>query len=464
MQNLKKCNKNPKIKPHYNRNREKQNINKNKTQMKINKKYKTMKKMRKNSKNSKNNKTKNYQRGGLTIDSTPTSTLNNNNMISKNDMKGMNVTNDMKGINAMKGMNTTDSMSIINKINDDANKLNQLLNDGQQTAYSIDPQQNQDPSDGVEGIITESGDDKDGLGKDIKKGLDPDGTADETSDETTEQSGQSSEKSEQLQKYLQYIQNNPNFIQSALSNVIVKPTAYLINDLASLLNIEMNNPEKLKLQLDEMADSIQDPDERNKILNYNAQVLAVYLSASKPSIDIITGIFSQEVSEILGDIIYNISTTIQNMIPGMSLLNDIPQMLTSIVQAMTTLAQLTNTGASSTQQNIQQLNKSIMNDVNTKNKLIIEQKKQAEILEKQNKLVKFILEKPEIINFYVKYLNKYKNENIDLNDIISNSTSNTTSTTNMTGGRKEKIVNLDKQRENILNAIKESLHNYEMMN
>jgi len=432
--------------------------------MKINKKYKTMKKMRKNSKNSKNNKTKNYQRGGLTIDSTPTSTLNNNNMISKNDMKGMNVTNDMKGINAMKGMNTTDSMSIINKINDDANKLNQLLNDGQQTAYSIDPQQNQDPSDGVEGIITESGDDKDGLGKDIKKGLDPDGTADETSDETTEQSGQSSEKSEQLQKYLQYIQNNPNFIQSALSNVIVKPTAYLINDLASLLNIEMNNPEKLKLQLDEMADSIQDPDERNKILNYNAQVLAVYLSASKPSIDIITGIFSQEVSEILGDIIYNISTTIQNMIPGMSLLNDIPQMLTSIVQAMTTLAQLTNTGASSTQQNIQQLNKSIMNDVNTKNKLIIEQKKQAEILEKQNKLVKFILEKPEIINFYVKYLNKYKNENIDLNDIISNSTSNTTSTTNMTGGRKEKIVNLDKQRENILNAIKESLHNYEMMN
>lgn len=426
--------------------------------MKINKKYKTMKKMRKNSKNSKNNKTKNYQRGGLTIDPISTSTLNN--MISKNDMKGMNVTNDMnitKGMNAMKDMNATDSMSIINKINDDANKLNQLLNDGQQTANSIDPQQNQDPSDGVGGIITVSGDDKDGLGKDIKKGLDPDGTADETSDETTEQTGQSSEKSEQLQKYLQYIQNNPNFIQSALSNVIVKPTAYLINDLASLLNIEMNNPEKLKLQLDEMADSIQDPDERNKILNYNAQVLAVYLSASKPSIDIITGIFSQEVSEILGDIIYNMSTTIQNMIPGISLLNDIPQMLTSIVQAMTTLAQLTNTGASSTQQNIQQLNKSIMNDVNTKNKLIIEQKKQAEILEKQNKLVTFILEKPEIINFYVKYLNKYKNENIDLNDIISNST-------NMTGGRKEKIVNLDKQRENILNAIKESLHNYEMMN
>jgi len=458
LQNLKKCNKNQKIKPHYNRNREKQNINKNKTQMKINKKYKTMKKMRKNSKNSKNNKTKNYQRGGLTIDPISTSTLNN--MISKNDMKGMNVTNDMnitKGMNAMKDMNATDSMSIINKINDDANKLNQLLNDGQQTANSIDPQQNQDPSDGVGGIITVSGDDKDGLGKDIKKGLDPDGTADETSDETTEQTGQSSEKSEQLQKYLQYIQNNPNFIQSALSNVIVKPTAYLINDLASLLNIEMNNPEKLKLQLDEMADSIQDPDERNKILNYNAQVLAVYLSASKPSIDIITGIFSQEVSEILGDIIYNMSTTIQNMIPGISLLNDIPQMLTSIVQAMTTLAQLTNTGASSTQQNIQQLNKSIMNDVNTKNKLIIEQKKQAEILEKQNKLVTFILEKPEIINFYVKYLNKYKNENIDLNDIISNST-------NMTGGRKEKIVNLDKQRENILNAIKESLHNYEMMN
>jgi hypothetical protein len=401
--------------------------------MKINKKYKTMKKMRKNRKNS---KTKNNQRGGLAT----LPTLSHNSMNDMNDM------------------NPIDSMSIINKITDEANNIQKEIQSGQTIADSINSQQ--EPSYGVEGIITGSGDDKDGLGKDIKKGLDPYGTADETSDETTEQTGQSSEKSEQLQKYLQYIQNNPNFIQSALSNVIVKPTAYLINDLGSFLNIEMNNPEELKVQLDEMADSIQDPNERNKILNYNAQVLAVYLSASKPSIDIITGIFSQEVSEILGDIIYNMSTTIQNMIPGISLFNDIPQMLTSIVQAMTTLAQLTSTGATSTQQNIQQLNKSIMNDVNTKNKLIIEQKKQAEILEKQNKLVTFILEKPEIINFYVKYLNKYKNENIDVNDIIPNNTS----TTNMKGGRKEKIVNIDKQRENILNAIKESLHNYEMMN
>jgi hypothetical protein len=287
------------------------------------------------------------------------------------------------------------------------------------------------------------------MGKIINKGLDPD-----SQDQTQEQPDQSDEKSKQLASYLQYIEEHPNFVQSALSNILVKPTAYIINDLGSLLNVDMNNPQKLKTQLDEMADSIQDPVERNKMLNYNAQVLAVYLSASKPSIDIISGIFSQEVSEILGDVIYNMSMTVQNMIPGLSLLNDIPQMLVSIVQATTTLAQLTSTGVSSTQQNLQQLNKSIMNEVDSKNKLIIEQKKQADILEKQNKLVEFILEKPEIIDSYIKYLNKTKNQNLDLDDIIPSSN------TNMRGGGRKNRVNLDKERENILNAIKDSLNDY----
>jgi len=229
--------------------------------------------------------------------------------------------------------------------------------------------------------------------------------------------------------------------------------------LGSLLNIEMNNPDKLKTQLDEMANSIQDPVERKKVLNYNAQVLAVYLTASKPSIDIISGIFSQEVSQILSDIIYNMSMSVQNMIPGLGLLNDIPQMLISIVQAMTTLAQLTSTGATSTQQNIQELNKSIMNEVDVKNKLVIEQKKQAEILEKQNNLVEFILEKPEIINSYIQYLNKFKNEKITINDIIPNSE------TNMTGGKiktqpQTRTTISNKDHDIILNAIKESLSEY----
>jgi hypothetical protein len=196
------------------------------------------------------------------------------------------------------------------------------------------------------------------------------------------------------------------------------------------------------------------------------------LSASKPSIDIISGIFSEEVSEILGDIIYNMSTKIQNMIPGLGLINDIPQMLMSIVQAATTLAQLTSTGATSTQQNLQELNKSIMNEVDAKNKLAIEQKKQADILEKQNKLVEFILEKPEIINSYIKYLNKYKNEELTVNDIISNSSKITDSNldanldlpdTNMTGGKKKSTIRTvmsNKNYETLLNAIKESLDDY----
>jgi len=338
----------------------------------------------------------------------------------------------------------------IYKTIDNLNNLNDTAQTGAMVASSTVPQYNQEPGDGVVDVVNESGDANTTMGKIIKKGLDPD-----SQDQTQEQPDQSQQKSKQLESYLQYIEEHPNFVQSALSNILVKPTAYIINDLGSLLNVDMNNPEKLKTQLDEMADSIQDPVERNKMLNYNAQVLAVYLSASKPSIDIISGIFSQEVSEILGDVIYNMSTTIKNLIPGASLFNDIPQMLVSIAQATTTLAQLTSTGATSTQQNLQQLNKSIMNEVDSKNKLIIEQKKQAEILEKQNKLVEFILEKPEIINSYIQYLNKTKNENLDLDDIIPSSDPNM-----MRGGRRKNRANLDKERESILSAIKESLNDY----
>ena len=345
-----------------------------------------------------------------------------------------------------------DITKTINTIKNQADNLNYAVQDAQMITSSTVPQSNQDSSDGVKSVIVDSGDANTTMGNIIEKGLGSD-----SQDQSEEQPDQSDEKSKQLQSYLNYIQQNPNFVQSVLSNILVKPTAYIINDLGSLLNIEMNNPEKLKTQLDEMADSIQDPVERNKILNYNAQVLAVYLSASKPSIDIISGIFSQEVSEILGDVIYNMSTTVQNMIPGLSLFNDIPQMLVSIVQATTTLAQLTSTGATSTQQNLQQLNKSIMNEVDSKNKLVIEQKKQADILEKKNKLVEFIIEKPKINDSYIKYLNKTKNENLDINDIIPPSDPNM-----MTGGRRKNRANLDKERETILNAIKESLNDYNM--
>lgn len=348
-----------------------------------------------------------------------------------------------------------DITQTLNAIKNQADNLNYAVQDAQMITSSTVPQSNQDSSDGVKSVIVDSGDANTTMGNIIEKGLGSD--SQDQSEEQPEQPDQSEEKSKQLQSYLNYIQQHPNFVQSVLSNILVKPTAYIINDLGSLLNIEMNNPEKLKTQLDEMADSIQDPVERNKILNYNAQVLAVYLSASKPSIDIISGIFSQEVSEILGDVIYNMSTTVQNMIPGLSLFNDIPQMLVSIVQATTTFAQLTSTGATSTQQNLQQLNKSIMNEVDSKNKLVIEQKKQADILEKQNKLVEFILEKPEIIDSYIKYLNKTKNEKLDINDIIPPSDPNM-----MTGGRRKNRANLDKERETILNAIKESLNDYNM--
>lgn len=359
-------------------------------------------------------------------------------------------------------------------VTDAFNTLNTAIQNGQQVAMSIDEEQNQEPGDGVVKVVNDAGDKNTPIGKAINNTFNQDDNSDQTGQ--SGQSGQQNQQSDQLQKYLAYIKQHPYFIQSAISNIMIKPTAYLINELASLLNIDMNNPQKLKTHLDEIANSIEDPVKRAKVLNYNAQVLAVYLSASKPSIDIISGIFSQEVSEILGNLIYNISSRIQNMIPGLNFFNDIFLMISSIAQATATLSQLTSTGAISTQENLQNLNKSIMNEVDVKNKLVIEQKKQANILEKQNKLVAFILANPKIINSYIEYLNKYKNEKLTVNDIIPNSNKITDPNLDpnldlpqdskiIVGGKKKntRIINesnMDNTRDYILNAIKESLNDY----
>lgn len=340
----------------------------------------------------------------------------------------------------------------VNAITKGVNDFENATQTGQKVASSV----NQLPGDGVPKIIDGAGDSNTPIGKAINNTFNPDGTADE--------GNQSLQNSEDVNKYLAYIRENPNFIQSSLSNMVANPVAEITNKLGSLLNVEMNNPENLKTKLDEMADSIK-PDsiegeenpEYKKILNYNAQVMAVYLSASKPSIDIISGIFSQEVGEFLGNVVYNISSRIQNMIPGVTLFNDIPLMLASIAQATTTLAQLTSTGVTSTQENLQQLNKSIMNEVDVKNKLVIEQEKQADILEKQNKLIEFILENPKVIDSYIDYLNQLENEKRTIDDIIPGNT-------NMTGGRRNKQINkernLDKEHETIMNAIHDSLNHY----
>jgi len=359
-------------------------------------------------------------------------------------------------------------------VTDAFNTLNTAIQNGQQVAMSTDEEQNQEPGDGVVKVVNDAGDKNTPIGKAINNTFNQDDNSDQTGQ--SGQSGQQNQQSDQLQKYLAYIKQHPYFIQSAISNIMIKPTAYLINELASLLNLDMNNPQKLKTHLDEIANSIEDPVKRAKVLNYNAQVLAVYLSASKPSIDIISGIFSQEVSEILGNLIYNISSRIQNMIPGLNFFNDIFLMISSIAQATATLSQLTSTGAISTQENLQNLNKSIMNEVDVKNKLAIEQKKQANILEKQNKLVAFILANPKIINSYIEYLNKYKNEKLTVNDIIPNSNKITDPNLDpnldlpqdskiIVGGKKKntRIINesnMDNTRDYILNAIKESLNDY----
>ena len=364
---------------------------------------------------------------------------------------------------------TGDFADTINSVNNVANRINNTLQTGQNVSGSIDPQYNQEPGDGITDILNDSGDGNTEMGKIVNDVLNP------NSQDQPESQKQSDEKSEQLQKYLQYIQDNPNFIQSAFSNILVKPVAHVINELGSLLNITMNNPQHFQTQLDEMANSIQDKKQREKVLNYNAQILAVYLSASKPSIDIISGVVAEEVSEIAGDIIYNMSTKIQNMIPIFVIPQLFNEMLMSISQLMTTLSQLTSTGFSSIDENLQQFNRSIMNETNVKNKLITEQKIQADILEKQNKLVNFILENPEVINVYIQHLNEYQDKNLTINDIIpnleTNLDKNNPSPWAGAGGKRKtrslpysrphlKTPQTNKDYETILNAIKESLNDY----
>jgi hypothetical protein len=365
----------------------------------------------------------------------------------------------------------------ITTVNNVANDIDNRLQQGQNAASSTDS--SQEPGDGVPGIIKDAGDENSGMGKIVDNVLnsDSDSDSDPDSQKQSKNQQQSAEKSEQLQKYLQYIQNNPNFIQSAFSNILVKPAAHVINELGSLLNITMNNPQHFQTQLDEMADSIQDEKQREKVLNYNAQILAVYLSASKPSVDIISGIFAEEFSEMAGDIIYNMSTKIQNMIPIFAIPQLFNEMLMSISQLMTTLSQLTSTGFSSIDENLQQFNRSIMNETNVKNKLIAEQKIQADILEKQNKLVNFILENPKVINFYIQYLNEYQDKDITINDIIPNSSEitdpnlepnldsqgNSTSSWAGAGGKRKtntRTPSTNKDYETILNAIRDSLNDY----
>jgi len=385
-----------------------------------------------------------------------------------------NTNNKTKNKKQYGGTGTGTLADTINTVNNVANDIDNRLQQGQNAASSTDS--SQEPGDGVPGIIKDAGDENSGMGEIVYDALNQDSQSPQS-----ENPEQSAKKSEQLQKYLQYIQNNPNFIQSAFSNILVKPAAHVINELGSLLNITMNNPQHFQTQLDEMADSIQDEKQREKVLNYNAQILAVYLSASKPSVDIISGIFAEEFSEMAGDIIYNMSTKIQNMIPIFAIPQLFNEMLMSISQLMTTLSQLTSTGFSSIDENLQQFNRSIMNETNVKNKLIAEQKIQADILEKQNKLVNFILENPKVINFYIQYLNEYQDKDITINDIIPNSSEitdpnlepnldlnldsqgNNTSSWAGAGGKRKtntRTPPTNKDYETILNAIRESLNDY----
>ena len=344
-------------------------------------------------------------------------------------------------------------ISGVNAAENAAENIINAYQQGQMIASSTDQEMNQLPGDGVADVINNAGDNNTDLGSSINN-VYSDGSYGSSTQQT-----QPNSTAEKLQKYLQYIRNHPSFIQSMLLNLVVKPAAVLIDEVGKLLNMDMNNPEKVKLELDEMANSIQDPEERNKILNYNAQVLAVYLTASKPSIDIVSGIFSQEITEIMSDFIYNmyneLTGSIQKMVPILALpsviFNDIPLMLISIIQAMTTITQLAANGYVSTQESVQRINKSIMKKADANMNLAIEEQKKADILEKQNKLVQFILEKPEIIDSYVKYLNKVKQNNTtEVNGMNNN---------NMVGGNK-KYTSSQVNKERLLNEIKKSLQEY----
>ena len=104
---------------------------------------------------------------------------------------------------------------------------------------------------------------------------------------------------------LYQIHGNP-FKLNTLWDLAVQPITKIISELYVILKTgSITNPNELQAKLDTMANEIEDPDVKSLVLNYNSQIMNVYLNSINPSINIINKTSSLPISEIITNLIKN---------------------------------------------------------------------------------------------------------------------------------------------------------------
>jgi len=100
--------------------------------------------------------------------------------------------------------------------------------------------------------------------------------------------------------------DNP-FKLITLWNLAVQPIPKIIAELYNILKTgNIKNPDEVRAKLDKMANEIKDPDVKNQVLNYNSEIMNVYLNSIAPSINIISNILSQSVTDTIINVINNL--------------------------------------------------------------------------------------------------------------------------------------------------------------
>jgi hypothetical protein len=98
---------------------------------------------------------------------------------------------------------------------------------------------------------------------------------------------------------------NP-FQLHTLLDLSLQPIIRITNELYNILKSgHINNPNELKIKLDTMANSIQDIEVKNQVLNFNSQILNVFTTNIYPSMNIISNVISTPISKILENLIKN---------------------------------------------------------------------------------------------------------------------------------------------------------------
>jgi hypothetical protein len=93
---------------------------------------------------------------------------------------------------------------------------------------------------------------------------------------------------------------------NSLWDLAVQPITNILSELYNILKTgKIENPNELKTKLDNMANLIEDTDVKNLVLNYNSEIMNVYLNQIGPSIQIVKNLFSTPINHALRNLLTN---------------------------------------------------------------------------------------------------------------------------------------------------------------